>query len=153
MLNEGQRNRILEAGKNPDYQHYMQVTFPNWMACLPGGKMFDRSVSIVLQWNDWHNACEELLTGAEELGIFLDGWPARRNVYPEQWFFAQKYSRGAEVYKLRRKWKQRMAVLGWDCGPELWEGQAATEKELTKFHAHVDELHEYYLKEKEKNNV
>ena len=151
MLNEGQRNRILEAGKNPDYQYYMQVTFPNWMACLPGGKMYDRTASPVLQWLDWHAACEDLLKGSEKLGIFLDGWPARRNVYPEQHFFAQKYSRWTEVCKLRRKWKQRMAVLGWDCGPETWKGQEATEQELTAFHNHVDELYDYHLKEK--NNV
>lgn len=151
MLNEGQRNRILEAGKNPAYRYYMQVTFPNWMACLPGGKMFDRSAQLVERWVDWQHACEDLLKGAEKLGIFLEGWPARRNVYPELQFFMQKYSRGIEVYKLRRKWKQRMAILGWDCSPEQWEGQKATTKELTEFHILVDALYEHHLKEK--NNV
>lgn len=133
--------RILEAARDPRYITYLTVIFPRWLSHLPGGSRYDASADKQEQHAQWYMACADLLTRAEHLGIFLDGWPVKRHRYPETPVFAQQYTRRSEIRKLRSKWAKRLWILQRADLIKVWTPTMADDAEWKSFQAYADNFH------------
>lgn len=139
-MNTNFDERTLAAAENPDYVHYMKHLFPWWLSHLPGGDCFQPDRDPVVQATFWQAVCIRLVTEAKTLGIFIDGCPITPHRYPNVPDFAKKYSRSFQVAKLRRKWRLRCRVLGYDTEP-LTQTQPVSDEIRDAFRKAVDDVY------------
>ncbi len=133
--------KVLEAAKDPRYVRYMTVTFPWWLSHLPGGTQFNDLPDDHARHSHWYMACAELITAAEELGIFIDGWPTRRKSYPGTPNFAKHTTRRWQLRTLVKKWEDRLRVMGYTELTGQWKVYTGPDSDWKRFQAYADEFH------------
>lgn len=109
--------------QDPQWQHYMRVVFPNMMAHVPGGAVYNRDISMGSRVAEYVHEISTCLLWCRRLGINLNGSPREEPLVVNQkvlWDTGADLIYSVNLRKVRNKWKRAMKQLGWDCSDKAW---------------------------------
>ncbi|WDS62064.1 hypothetical protein [Pseudomonas phage D6] len=143
--NECWLRHFEKHSQNPEYLHFINVQFPEWMSLTPGGQNYRMDVydTIEERVRRWESATAELVAIAIRLGIRIDGGPGITKISPDNQR-AVRYSVATQLRKIRNGWKKVMKHLELKYDDTMWRLPNARTgvwtEEWVEFHAVTKEL-------------
>lgn len=140
QVNECWHKHFEKHRNNPDYLHFINVRFPEWMSMTPGGQNYrmDVYMTIAERVVRWERATVELVAEAIRLGIRIDGGPGTTKLTPDNQR-AVRYSVATQLRKIRNGWKKVMFKLDLKHDDSMWRLPNARSgvwtEEWREFHA------------------
>lgn len=143
--NECWLRHFEKYASNPEYQHLINVQFPEWMSMTPGGQNYRMDVYMTIEERvrRWEHATAELAATAVRLGVRIDGGPGVTKISPDNQR-AVRYSTATQLRVIRNGWKKVMKHLGLKYDDSMWRLPDARSGiwsvEWTEFHAVTKKL-------------